>query len=252
MKLFIATPCYRRIEPRLAVQWAQHVAAECKIDVLVGTESDCPWIDLAYETLVATFLASPCEWVLFREDDVHVGASVVWRMLAATTPENRLIVAPYPKRKLGPDGRPVWIRHGFGMTMVHREVFIALAKAFPELRYLYEGCEHLAVYDPLYVAVHGPPARFAKLRTDEAFFRRARKVGFSPFELDDFEVAHAGLVARFLRAAVEGTATPEATPAVTPAARRQKDEGPEAGGAPRPTLPSAVTPNGRESTPPDA
>jgi hypothetical protein len=202
MRLFIATPCYRRIDPALAKQWAENVALSLKLDgTMLGVEDNCPWIDLAWETLVASFLASKCDAMLMREDDVHTPTFTVRRMLAAAE-DHPVVVVPYAKRGLA-GGKVEWVRRGTGLTLVRREVFDRVHAVHADLAYTAQGGRcHVGIFDPVYIDEGHGERR--KLRTDEAFFLRLKASGFEPFELDKVETVHAGIAARFVRAEVGG------------------------------------------------
>lgn len=194
--LFIGTPCYRS-DPTLAAKWAVDLANELGLaqthDATFGRVTGCASIDIVRETLIADFLESGRDAILFRDDDIDCKAELVKRMLnrLATNPE-RIVMADYRKRI-----EPLVVKatEGLGLTLIAREVILAMHLEYGELEHVVEGRALVGIFDPVYFK--RPDGSRIKKREDGAFFARARACGYSVGVVSPAAVIHAGLPSFF-------------------------------------------------------
>jgi hypothetical protein len=196
VSVFFATPAYRS-DPNVALAWASRTShalglSGTKAGVLYG----CAWLHLGYATLVADFLASGCDALFMRDDDVFPDVTTVGRMLGAVDDGAPAIVAPYKVRDedrfdvvLEPDGSFRWA--GVGCMVVHRRVLEQLwSEHAAELGFRTgEGRELVAIFRD-FLASRDDGVQL--VHEDHAFWYRVRAAGFAVEVLDDVEVLHAG------------------------------------------------------------
>jgi hypothetical protein len=175
--------------------------------ILQGT----PWIDIARTELVARFLESKEEDLLFIDSDIAFAPSVVDAMRSAASD---LVVAPYKKRKPPhrwnlrtlddehPDEAPMRRvgehrlieveSDGLGACLVGRRVLERLTARHPELVYRNDQDEPRCwLFQPFVHPDHDGTPRPAC--DDRAFFLRARDAGFRVEALVDVVVYHDGI-----------------------------------------------------------
>jgi hypothetical protein len=186
-KIYFATPCYRS-DPNAAVRWASACATELQLQGSIGVEAMCPWIDVARMMLLAGFLRTACDAILYRDDDVSISPRDVGRMIDSKTDA---IVAPYYKRVRG---AAIWAREALGAALIRRHVIEGLYTAHPELHFEQEGVRLVGLFDPLYIKSND---KLERMPEDRAFWHRVRSLGFQVEALDDVIVNHAGEISHF-------------------------------------------------------
>lgn len=198
MKIFIATPCYRS-DPHLALLWGETMGRALGVDAMVQAPVS-PFLAVSQAQMVQAFLASDCDLFFSREDDIHIEADVLRRMIAADVPA---IVAPYFVRgterletTIDADGAVIWA--GLGCALLKREVLLQLRAAYAEeLGFVQEGVPLVHLFRDLF-ADRDDGRQL--LKGDHAFWWRVRQLGIRVEALDDVLVNHAGQVSRSIRA----------------------------------------------------
>jgi hypothetical protein len=197
----------------------------------LGLEIGCPWIDIARTNLVARFLASAEELLMFVDADVWFEPSVVQSMIDARAD---VLTCTYRKRSpphdfcLRPLGNqepharrlvesPLRIAEmplgdvparraiarvleiesdGLGCTLIRRHVIEKMVWDHPELRYVDDdGTDRYWLFQPFVATDPDGIARSAG--DDKAFFLRARGSGFKVECLIDATIFHDGIEGRF-------------------------------------------------------
>jgi hypothetical protein len=196
VSVYFGTPCYRS-DPTLALGWAVAVSNALG---LVGSKVSAPcspFLTTSQAQLVADFLASRCTHLFFREDDVHIEADVLARMLATGWPA---VVAPYLVRgtdrvETTVDDEGHVIAAGLGCALLERRVLEELsAKHDDELHYLQDGVRLVDLTAERFV---DRPNGRQKMKGDAAFWSRVREAGFVVRVLEDVVVTHAGRISHF-------------------------------------------------------
>jgi len=196
VSVYFATPCYRS-DPRLALAWAERVAMTLGLDRSEVAAPVSPFLTTSQAQLIAGFLASRCTHLFFREDDVHIEADVLARMLATGWPA---VVAPYLVRgtdrvETTVDDEGHVIAAGLGCALLERRVLEELsAKHDDELHYLQDGVRLVDLTAERFV---DRPNGRQKMKGDAAFWSRVREAGFVVRVLEDVVVTHAGRVSHF-------------------------------------------------------
>lgn len=211
MRLFLATPCHRATSESISsirhwtldvVNGAELYGAQCEV------VTECPWIDCARADLVARFVASPCDAMLWRDDDVFFSPDVVRRLIDWAPP---LAIVPYRARKpphaftqkTNAAGEVLYA--GMGATFVRREVITSMIARHPELIYLtgrpgdVDRQWRCALFHHSFIVEPNGDRHLAK--EDEAFFIRARATGHRIEVLEDAETIHAGISSKLEAAA---------------------------------------------------
>lgn len=191
MKVFFATPCYRS-DPKNALGWAARCANELGLEGAVAcVETMNPILEAAREALLANFRDSDCDSLLWRDDDIDIAFKDIGRLLCTPGP---IVIAPYRKRI---SDTLVWVKEGFGCTLIQRYVIDKMEFVYTQLHSVSEGRTLVGLFDPLYI--RREDGTYKKAREDEAFFMRARKLGFNSVELNNVTVVHAGLTSHFVK-----------------------------------------------------
>ena len=209
--VFIALPVYIGLQAR-TFQAIMGCFSQARIHVhLLG---GCPEIAKARSELVAVFLESECEHLLFVDSDIGFGPEVLRDLLDCNA---ALVTATY-KEKASPhnwtcegagtlvslplsyQGRrrlrtiPI-LRAGLGLTLIRRDVFTSIQAFNRNLFYQSEASQKQVchMFAPM---IERDSARIPRLLSeDTAFYFRARQVGIQPHCLIDATIDHSGVIA---------------------------------------------------------
>jgi hypothetical protein len=196
----------------------------------LGLEIGCPWIDVARTNIVAQFLSTIEEYLLFVDSDVWFEPGIVESMIAV---DAEVLTCSYRKRKPPHDFclRPIGSQQpharrlleaplrvaeiqqsviparatarvieiesdGLGCCLVRRHVIEKMIWDHPELRYVDDdGTDRHWLFQPFVATdVDGVPRPAGD---DKAFFLRARGSGFKVECLIDATIFHDGIEGRF-------------------------------------------------------
>lgn len=203
MSLFVAMPIYQDVHPECMLSVVRLVS-ELGVPVTLDTVQGCPLLGAARAELVARFLRSPCDELLWLDADVAFMPETIRRLLASG---RDFIGAAYSSRKGAPHplvDRPLdlkpdesgiaeveWVAGG--LTLVRRRVFGRLMQAHPELVFRGRGDSEERVpflYHP-FDSFHPE---------DISFCRRWRAIGGTIHALLDCETVHFGMEPHALNA----------------------------------------------------
>jgi hypothetical protein len=208
VSVFFATPSHKCSDTQLGelLYWAQNVANKLKLDSAgVSVVSNCPWLDEARASLVSSFLAGPCRYLFFRDDDIFIGPDVLKGLMDLNVP---IAIAPYRWRiKPHPWAlRMEWsviTKSGLGACLIQRHVIERMVERYSkwtpfgieDLTYDESGSSRVGLFDPIYVPM--PGGKRERVREDHAFFYRAAQCGFGIDALLGAVVNHGGCVSRW-------------------------------------------------------
>lgn len=183
MSVFFATPSHKGDVGSIA-NWGASMAAVLKLaGASCGIVSNCPWLDAARADLIAAFLKSDCESLFFRDDDISIEPSTLRAMLDLNRP---IVSIPYRMRQVP----HAWVTSGLGCVLMQRRVINDMVMAYPELGYDQDGSSRWALFHPIL-------ENRRLLKEDQAFFLRAKRIGFSPDLLEGYQIDHGGIVDTF-------------------------------------------------------
>jgi hypothetical protein len=180
----------------------------------LGTIQGCTWIDIARTEVLAQFLQTDQQELLWIDADISFDPNTIATMQAAKAD---VITATYRKRKpphnfnvrtlrgehpaeapsrLVGQSRVIEIESdGLGCCLVQRAVIEKMVRELPELSYTSDdgGMRHWLFQPFVHVDFDG---RRLPACDDKAFFLRARAVGFKVECLVDATVVHEGVPGR--------------------------------------------------------
>jgi hypothetical protein len=195
--IYFATPAHRMSKEReehLQKTTAGLIGALGLDTATFGVIKDIPWIDCARADLVAQFMASSCDQLFFRDDDIDLTPDVFRRMLEKKRP---IVLCPYKTRTpphpwavtRDPGGQ---ITHaGLGCVLIQRQVIEDLYRHYgEELRYFQDDSHRVALFLHMIVPWGGKPIL---LKEDHAFFERVRAIGYRIDEVVG-PISHGGIV----------------------------------------------------------
>lgn len=195
MKLFFATPSHKG-DGQACVTWSATMARSLGVEAHISVISDCPCIDVARSTLVASFLKTDCTHLFFRDDDITFEEpSTLLRLIDQTSD---IAVIPYKKRTANEwalrfDSRG-FVFPGLGCCVIARHVIEHMIEHYPDLTYVDNGLTLHALFMHCF-DFDGGQKLF--LQEDHAFFLRAQKLGFRIRVVTGETVYHAGIACRY-------------------------------------------------------
>jgi hypothetical protein len=172
----------------------------------------CTLLSLARSVQASRFLASPCEWLLFIDDDISAGAETVLEMLSANAdclfatyaqrmPPHRITLRTLggrdprraPLRRTASGARILEVAGGgLGLALVRRRVIETLVERHPELAFQEGGKAHVKIFEEQFLDTGGERRSVGE---DLAFYARVLAAGFKVECLADATVNHDGTIA---------------------------------------------------------
>lgn len=173
-------------------------------------------VSRARNTIVGRFLRSKYNWLLFLDVDLQFEVEHIARLWLHATKENRKIICGiYAMKRLAPMFVANWLKDeqpdkngavkvsesGTGCMAIHRSVFEAMEKAFPEISYITDF-NHSAGGDIVehdffavgpYEYKDGPlKGKRRYLSEDWMFCQRARDIGIDVWVDTKIQIRHMG------------------------------------------------------------
>jgi hypothetical protein len=166
----------------------------------------------ARNTLVARFLRSDQDWMLFIDSDIHFEPGQVLRLWQHGQNGKKLVCGLYAMKCVTP--RFVWnalpgevpdangmvkvSEAGTGFMLIHRSVFLAMIDAHPELAFkpdlMEPHCDDLVRHDFFSVGVYTMPCGTRRYLSEDWYFcQRARKLGFDVWMDTMIQTKHQGM-----------------------------------------------------------
>ncbi len=172
----------------------------------------CTLLSLARSVQASRFLASPCKWMLFIDDDISAEPETVIEMLAANAdclfatyaqrmPPHRITLRTLggrdprraPVRRTATGRRVLEVAGGgLGLALVRRRVIETLTQLHPELAFREGGKAHVKIFEEQFLDAGGERRSVGE---DLAFYARVLAAGFKVECLADATVNHDGTIA---------------------------------------------------------
>lgn len=211
-QIYCAMPCYgaQMTQPFVVslIQTLQSTPFIGQLEFIVNDSL----VSRARNTLVARFLESDMQWLLFLDVDLEFQPEHIARLWLHATKENRKIVCGiYAMKKLAPRFVANWIKgeepdkngavkvseSGTGCMLIHRSVFEKMRAAMPEIAYStdsnHAGGPMKTEWDFFAVGPYKYPSGLVRyLSEDWMFCQRARDLGFDVWADTKIQIRHMG------------------------------------------------------------
>lgn len=215
-QFYVGLPCYgaQMTQPFVAalIETLQQSSFIGKLDFVVNDSLVCR----ARNTIAARFLRSEHDWLLFLDVDLQFEVKHIARLWLHATKENRKIICGiYAMKRLAPMFVANWLpgeepdkngavkvsESGTGCMAIHRSVFRAMEKAYPETAYITDRnhadgadqVEHDFFAVGPYLYKDGPmKGRRRYLSEDWMFCQRARDIGLDVWADTQIQIRHMG------------------------------------------------------------
>lgn len=210
-KFYVGLPCYasQMTQPTVmglieAIQQSPFVGT---LDFVTNDSLVCR----ARNTIAARFLESKSDWLMFIDVDLQIKVEHIARLWLHATKENRKIVCGiYAMKKLAPRFVANWINgevpdkngavkvseSGTGCMVIHRSVFEAMIKKFPQIEYTTDFNHASGTRQEWDFFAVGPykyeSGLVRYLSEDWMFCQRARDIGIDVWADTKIQIRHMG------------------------------------------------------------